>query len=252
MVDSAAKRLTALRNRAGLSMDALAKKMRYQAASGIQRYESSEFDEKPLPMDFAIRLVAPLMGEGTPPITVNEVLTLGDFEGLLERAHAIMPNTPSLGDPQNMTPTVLEVAPRTLPKDVPVMGVAVGIAADGDDGEFFMDGGIVDTIRRPPGLSATRDVFALYVSGDSMEPRYEPGDAIFINPHLPVRPGVDVIVELHGADNAPGACYVKRLVRRGGGKVLLKQYNPAKEIEIPEERVARILRILTPAELLGI
>ena len=102
-------------------------------------------------------------------------------------------------------------------------------------------------------MTAASGIFAVYITGDSMAPRFDPGDLVFVNPHLPARPGSDVVVELHGADEAPGACYVKRYVRRSGGLVVLAQFNPARDdIEIPEDRVKQIYRILTPAELLGI
>lgn len=53
-----AERWRALRERADISMEKLAKKLGYKAASGIQRYENPEDFKKPfLPMDFVRRLI---------------------------------------------------------------------------------------------------------------------------------------------------------------------------------------------------
>ena len=53
-------------------------------------------------------------------------------------------------------------------------------------------------------------------------------------------------------DGAPAICYVKRLVRRTAGMVVLRQYNPAGDIEIEESKVKKIFRILTLVEVHGI
>ena len=154
-----------------------------------------------------------------------------------------------IADPQRPTPVRRDIAPARMPRDVEVLGTAVG----GGDREFAFNGEVIDRVRRPPGVAAASGIFAVYVAGDSMAPRFDPGDLVYVNPHLPARPGTDVIVELHGADEVPGACYVKRYVRRAGGLVVLAQFNPPRDdIEIPEDRVKKIYRILTTAELLGI
>lgn len=135
-----------------------------------------------------------------------------------------------------------------LPRDVEVLGVAVG----GDDGVFMFNGSIADYVRRPPGIAAADQVFGLYVVGDSMAPRFEDGDLIYV--HKGRRPAVgnDVVVELHGQDGQAGQCFVKRLRRRTGDRVVLHQFNPEREIEFPAAQVRQVYKILTTAELLGV
>lgn len=66
--------LKKLRNRAGLSMDRLAKASGFKTASGIQRYENPTDRTSPyMPMDVVARLAGALTGLGTPPITEVEV-----------------------------------------------------------------------------------------------------------------------------------------------------------------------------------
>ncbi|HMB75813.1 MAG TPA: S24 family peptidase, partial [Kiloniellaceae bacterium] len=124
-------------------------------------------------------------------------------------------------------------AVATLDKDVEVRGVAVG----GEDAGFAFNGEVIDYARRPPGLIGSRNVFAIYVVGESMAPRYDEGDMVFVHPGRPPRPGCDVIVELHGKDGEPGACYIKRLQRRTPTRLVLSQFNPAREIVLPLQKV---------------
>ena len=136
-----------------------------------------------------------------------------------------------------------------MPLNVPVYGTAVG----GSSGEFQMNGNVVDYVRRPPGISRTQGVFAVYVQGDSMSPWRFPGDPIYINPARPARQGDHVLVELQSErDGEPGAAFVKRLVSVSATAVRLAQYNPARDdIEFPRDKVRQILRIVEWAELLG-
>ncbi|MFQ5974103.1 MAG: helix-turn-helix domain-containing protein [Alphaproteobacteria bacterium] len=154
------------------------------------------------------------------------------------------------GPLHGQSPAIVEVPPAgMLPRDVDVYGVAVG----GLDGDFSFNGTVIDRVRRPPGLAAARRVFAIYVVGDSMSPRFEHGDLVFIHPDRPARPGDDVVVELHGRGDEPGQCYVKRLVRRTGSKIVLGQFNPRRDdIELPSSRMRHVYRILTAAELFGV
>jgi hypothetical protein len=68
---------------------------------------------------------------------------------------------------------------------IPVYGHAVG----GKDGEFILNGNQVTEVLAPASLSTVADAYAVYVVGDSMEPRYFAGETVFINPRLPVSRG---------------------------------------------------------------
>ena len=144
-------------------------------------------------------------------------------------------------------------AVAALKRDVPVRGTVVG----GDDGDFAFNGDVVDHVRRPPGLAGAASVFALYVHGDSMSPRFESGDLVFINPSRPPTPGCDVVVEMApGTGDTSGACYIKRLLRRTADKVVLRQFNPPpgqkQDFEVDRRQVRNLWRVLSAAELLGL
>ena len=140
-----------------------------------------------------------------------------------------------------------------MKRDVPVRGTAVG----GNDGDFTFNGDVVDMVRRPPGLVGTASVFALYVHGDSMSPRFEAGDLIFVNPSRPPTPGCDVVVEMAPKPgDAVGPCYIKRLLRRTADKIVLRQFNPPAgvkpDFELGKDEIKNLWRVLTAGELLGL
>lgn len=154
-------------------------------------------------------------------------------------------------DKQTLVP-----APDTIrnaaswPKDVPVMGVALG----GSQGDFSLNTAeISDYIRRPPAILPGRRVFALYVQGDSMRRWREPGDLVYLDPIRPARPGDRVVVELKPQVEGDGhPAYLKELVRIDGKTIKLLQYNPEKTLELPISRVLRLYRVMEWAELLGV
>lgn len=74
--DSVADRFRALRDRAGLSMDELAKAMGYKGASSVQRYESADYSKEVISTDLATKLLRAIVGKGTPPIEAKDIWAL--------------------------------------------------------------------------------------------------------------------------------------------------------------------------------
>ncbi len=240
---TAAIGLKRLRNQAGLSVRAV--------AAGIgcppSTYASYEdkFKKPRLPLELVERLVPVLAPHGVAAAALYELAGVA-----IDQLPATDSPQPAPERPAEVGPEVLPVPPPAgLPRDIEVHGVALG----GDDGDFSFNGTVIDYVRRPPGLAGARGAFAIYVVGDSMSPRFDDGDLIFVHAGRPASPGDDVVVELHGEDGTAGACYVKRLLRRSGSRVVLRQFNPPRDdIFIPARHVKAIYRILTPAELLGV
>lgn len=153
---------------------------------------------------------------------------------------------------------------RQMPRDLPVYGT--GLAADrayfDRDGkeasveqvDLYMTAAI-DFIARPPLLAGRSDIFAVYVSGDSMSPRFFGGDAVLVEPSRPPAIGDDVLVLLRGAvdqgEEINGAL-IKRLSRRSASFVELEQYNPRLTFRIPSSDVHKIYRIKPWPEAHGI
>ena len=81
--DSVPAQLKKLRERAGLSMAAVAKGLKYKGSSSYQRYENEDLFTKPqLPLPLVRSLVDILAGKGSPPITREEVLMLAGLKEL--------------------------------------------------------------------------------------------------------------------------------------------------------------------------
>jgi len=111
---------------------------------------------------------------------------------------------------------------------IPVLGGAVG----GNDGEFLMNGQINEYVLAPPALSRVVGAYALYMWGDSMTPKYEEGQLLYVHPTRPPRSKDYVVVQLHN-----GTALIKRFVSASAETLKLEQFNPAMVIEIPRDLV---------------
>lgn len=118
----------------------------------------------------------------------------------------------------------------------------IGFAEAGADG-FFDDAGFPvgegwEDVRFP-GL-ADEVVYALEISGDSMEPAYRAGDRIIVSPDTPVRRGDRVVVK-----TKKGEVMAKVLGRKSKSRVELLSLNPRhKPREMSPKDIDWIARIL--------
>ena len=118
----------------------------------------------------------------------------------------------------------------------------IGFAEAGTDGFFddagFPIGGGWEDVRFP-GLG-DETVYALEISGDSMEPAYRAGDRIVVSPEAPVRRGDRVV-----AKTLEGEVMAKVLGQKNTRKVELLSLNPRHKPRVfaPKELswIARIL-----------
>ena len=118
----------------------------------------------------------------------------------------------------------------------------IGLAQAGNDGYFddagFPVGSGWDSIRFP-GLNDD-DVYALEITGDSMEPVYREGDRVIVAPAAQYRRGDRVIVK-----TLSGEILAKTLGRMTATKVELISANPSYPVrETPRNDISWIARIL--------
>ncbi len=160
-----------------------------------------------------------------------------------------------------------EAAARSLPfradderRDVPVVGTAMGA-----DFELKVDGEMVfsevielaldevhDYARRPKSLEGRKDVYVLTAVGDSMAPRFNPGDPAYVDPRATPRIGDDVVIYLRreeGDDERVYSALLKELVKSTRGYIELRQHNPAVTFTIDRKAIAQIHRIIPWREL---
>lgn len=130
---------------------------------------------------------------------------------------------------------------------IPIVGTAAGSVA----GSIAISERMVDWAPRPVGLAHADDAYALFVSGSSMEPRYRPGELIFVYPGRPAEPGDIVVIQTRRYEGDRVIAYVKELVRRTDKAIVARQYNKPAEIEFTHDSITAVHRVMTVNELMG-
>ena len=118
------------------------------------------------------------------------------------------------------------VTPRAEP--IPIRSAARG----GGDQEMFLEDGPIGYTPRPANLVGVRGAYAIYMVGDSMEPRYAQGWLLHVNPFKPPIRGRDVVVYKTGQ-----AVLIKQFVRWDGDALVLHQLNPPEDLRIPRDGI---------------
>lgn len=188
--------------------------------------------------------ITSLLKPGGRQIKAHEAVRIERYLGISLRTETplLMPNRPA--------PAKITAALRVgdMPRDVPIMGNAYG----GDEADFCFTGQVTDYGRRPPRIERDATVFGIYVSGNSMAPRFKEGELVYASSARPPAVGDYVIVELkpkRDGDDVLG--YIKELVKRTPTKLVVRQLNPDKTIEFELKRIKAIHRVVPWTELLG-
>ena len=216
----AARELKRLRERAGLPMREVAEKLGW-TLTRYQHYED-RYRRTYLPTELAFLLADIFAVRGIPKADVLILAGIGRRD-------------PASAPPQ---PPVI-VTPSIPVRDLPVMGTVEG----GSGNVYFNEGEAKEYIIRPPSLTGVSNAFALYVHGESMEPRYYAGEVLYVNPNRPLTKGCFVAVE-----TTDKMSLIKQFVRRSDDLLVLTQFNPPKEIRIPVAQVKHIYRITGSGE----
>ena len=219
----AAKQLKVLRERSGLSMREVAQSLGW-ALTRYQHYED-RYRRRFLPVDMMRHIAALLAPKGVDP---RAVLALSGVDA----GSGALATLPPLPRPESMP------QPH-LGRDLPVLGAVRG----GAEGFYFNEGEAKEYVIRPTFLGGVANGFALFVEGDSMEPRYFAGEILYVNPNRPVSKNCFVAVELQD-----GRGMIKQFLRRSDDQIVLHQFNPTKDIKLSVEEVKHIYRIVGAGE----
>jgi phage repressor protein C with HTH and peptisase S24 domain len=115
---------------------------------------------------------------------------------------------------------------------------------NGDGAGFvFIQGEAKEFVERPANLKGVLNALALYMDGEIMEPRYYAGELLYVNPNRPLTKNCFVAVEL-----ADGQGLIRQFLRRNEDEVVLRQFNPAKDVHLKAGNVRKIVRITGAAE----
>lgn len=118
--------------------------------------------------------------------------------------------------------------PLQRPDAMPIRSAARG----GVDQQMFMEDGPIGYTPRPANLAGVKSAYAIYMVGDSMEPRYEQGWLLHVNPFKPPTRGRDVVVYKKGQ-----AVLIKQFVGWSDDMLVLRQLNPDETLRIPRDEV---------------
>lgn len=137
---------------------------------------------------------------------------------------------------QDREPDVVDIRPAVEgPLDLPVYAAAQA----GPDGEILYSTDRIETRHRPEWLIGVEGAFAMYVVNDSMEPMMRQGDLLMIHPTRPPR-SRDCVLVVMTDDGDEYRALVKEYVKRSGDKVVLRQYNPEREIRLPSAKIKNL------------
>lgn len=117
-------------------------------------------------------------------------------------------------------------------RSLPVLGRAQG----GRDGNLVIEEAPIDWTFRPVDLQGVNDAFAVFVSGDSMSPKYKNGDLVYVHPSKPLLKGRFVLVE-----TIEHKGFIKQFVALKEHELILRQFNPDEEITINREQILRVM-----------
>src|SRR5262249_10750465 len=104
-------------------------------------------------------------------------------------------------------------------RDLPVFA-----SAEGGEGQIIVSPDPMEVIPRPSPVAGVREAYAVYITGESMVPEFEPGDLAIVNPHLPPIAGVTCI--FYGDKGGTARATIKRLRRQPQDAGHVRQGNP--------------------------
>ncbi|TPM92699.1 S24 family peptidase [Mesorhizobium sp. B2-1-3A] len=152
-------------------------------------------------------------------------------------------------------PAEMFVSPKKAAKlrragndNIPLYGLAAGSL----QGAHSITSDPITEVPCPPALRDVIGAYALETQGESMEPRYFPGDVLYLHPHQRVRAGDHVVIQVMLHDNSGTETWVKRFDSEDADSYHLWQYNPPAKISFKKKYVKHVHRILPTNELFGV
>lgn len=168
----------------------------------------------------------------------------------LEKLSVNTPSNANLPARQTDGTGSVKVPNRTdMPNDVPVMGTAAGSHLRG---AFQMTSDPVDYVRRPPALMGAKDIYSLYVEGESMVPQFYPADLIFVHPHKPAKVGDPVVIQCQISGDSSIEATLGIYIKKTAENLYVRKHNPSAEIAIARSTVMFMHKVLTMNELFGV
>jgi phage repressor protein C with HTH and peptisase S24 domain len=160
---------------------------------------------------------------------------------LKEDSNASLQNDSLTNNAGNVTFSIDSNQNIATHRSIPLYSAALA----GPDGSISIGASVLEMIEAPAAVAAVPDAYAVRVVGESMEPRYQSGETVYVHPRMPVKKGDYVLVQII-EDNNDGAVmgYIKRLVSIDDKRLIVEQLNPDKEMVFARNRVKSVHRIV--------
>ena len=138
-----------------------------------------------------------------------------------------------------------QISGKPAIKLIPVYGQAVA----GINGEVAFDGKKLFEVPCPPQLLNLDNAYGVEVAGDTMSPRYEDGEIVYVDTVRRIKKGDYVVAQImmKEEDSFPTA-FIKRFIRHNEKELVLTQLNPAKELVFPHQCVVSVHYIALAGE----
>jgi phage repressor protein C with HTH and peptisase S24 domain len=125
-----------------------------------------------------------------------------------------------------------QIRRRLEPAPVPAAPLQVFASAQGGaEGAMILSNEPVAWIPRDTRLEGIREAYGCFVAGDSMEPAYERGNLLLVNPTAEPNPGDDCLF-LREEPDGTRLALVKRLTRRNANAWSVRQFNPPRTLSL--------------------
>lgn len=95
---------------------------------------------------------------------------------------------------------------------------------NGANGDSFGEHTLLGSVPRHPNQINVRGAFALKVADETMSPRYEPGETVYIAPNQWPAREQDCVFMVK-----TGAAFLRRFVKRADGRVIVRELSPERE-----------------------
>ena len=127
------------------------------------------------------------------------------------------------------------VTPFGAQKDLPIHGRAQG----GEEGNIVIEENPIDWTYRPADLQGIHGAFAVFVTGNSMVPKYKNHDLAYIHPAQTPHRGRHVLVETinHGG-------FIKKFECWDKDTLIVSQYNPEKTLRFERHEIRNLMLVI--------
>lgn len=171
----------------------------------------------------------------------------------LDRLSKIFKTTVATPNTQTATKNANNAQNPLLQEKLPILGYAQGNHIESANAARLPIG----YVQKPHSLSNYTDLYAVYITGDSMSPQHQNSEIRIVSPHIPYGQGDTVIIVARNPDTNIETSYIKNFERietlkNGEELYIFSQLNPPVDINFYKKNLVFEHKVLTYKEVLGL